>query len=241
MHIFPSPSRRVMKAFTLVEFLVVLVILCVMAAFLFPTSCGGSRENARRSSCQSNLKQIGLAFRQYSQDYDERFPVWQHGSDKATGWAVTLQPYLKSTQIYQCPSEKTPPDVNPVSTGYSDYFYNSNLGPGNGGRFESRLENPALTIISGEAATFSANNSSNGGTITTTGKDAVDGKQDGLAVAQGQWNPATNGIIHLEGANYGFADGHVKWMRNSKVTRNPVARGDYTFRWSAKKQPDSGS
>jgi prepilin-type processing-associated H-X9-DG protein len=178
---------------------------------------------------------------QYIQDYDERFPVWQHGSDRTTGWAVTLQPYLKSTQIFQCPSEKTAPDQNPSNVGYSDYFYNSNLGPRNGGRWNWQLGKAALTIISGDAASFSANNISNGGTMTATGKSAINGRQTGPAIAQGQWNPATNGLIHLDGANYGFADGHVKWMRSSKVTRNPVAKGDYTFRWSAKKQPDSGS
>ena len=105
-------------AFTLIELLVVIAIIAILASILFPVF-GRARENARRASCQSNLKQIGLGMFQYTQDYDERFPIY--GSTYELGWASVLQPYLKSSQIFQCPSEKTEPSSNPNSEKYTDY------------------------------------------------------------------------------------------------------------------------
>lgn len=119
------------RAFTLIELLVVIAIIAILAAILFPVFAR-ARENARRASCQSNLRQIGLGFMQYAQDYDERFPF---GNEDAfalpkpsallgVGWASNLMPYLKSTQVLRCPSDPghfTAPIV-PCS-----YAYNQSL------------------------------------------------------------------------------------------------------------------
>jgi prepilin-type N-terminal cleavage/methylation domain-containing protein len=67
---------RGIGGFTLIELLVVIAIIAILAAILFPVFAR-ARENARRASCQSNLKQIGLGIMQYTQDYDERMPPTQ--------------------------------------------------------------------------------------------------------------------------------------------------------------------
>ena len=70
----PQTLHRRTTAFTLIELLVVIAIIAILAAILFPVFAR-ARENARRSSCQSNLKQIALGIKQYTQDYDEKFPL----------------------------------------------------------------------------------------------------------------------------------------------------------------------
>jgi prepilin-type N-terminal cleavage/methylation domain-containing protein/prepilin-type processing-associated H-X9-DG protein len=100
-----SHTKRVVKGFTLIELLVVIAIIAILAAILFPVF-GRARENARKASCQSNLKQIGLGFMQYSQDFDETLPIaaydmWARNTPK---WMDILQPYIKSTQLFDCPS-----------------------------------------------------------------------------------------------------------------------------------------
>ncbi len=106
--------------FTLIELLVVIAIIAILAAILFPVF-GRARENARRSSCQSNLKQIGLGVLQYNQDYDERYPFQNDGtyadgipiarpmgSDDPTINGTTIPdktyPYVKNAQVWKCPS-----------------------------------------------------------------------------------------------------------------------------------------
>jgi len=101
-------NRR--RGFTLIELLVVIAIIAILAAILFPVFAR-ARENARRASCQSNLKQIGLGFAQYVQDYDGTFPMQAYdaasgATDGSTGsWPYLLQPYIKSSQVFRCPSD----------------------------------------------------------------------------------------------------------------------------------------
>jgi prepilin-type N-terminal cleavage/methylation domain-containing protein/prepilin-type processing-associated H-X9-DG protein len=90
----------VKRAFTLIELLVVIAIIAILAAILFPVFAR-ARENARRASCQSNEKQIALGVLQYVQDYDEITPPSdQVGPESSRG----VQSYLKSSQIFVCPS-----------------------------------------------------------------------------------------------------------------------------------------
>ncbi len=110
MNIQFNKIKKTKTAFTLIELLVVIAIIAILAAILFPVF-GRARENARRSSCQSNLKQIGLGLLQYSQDYDELQPRTYFGTIGVTNfptsykWMDAIFPYIKSEQIFTCPSD----------------------------------------------------------------------------------------------------------------------------------------
>lgn len=83
--------KKSKHGFTLIELLVVIAIIAILASILFPVFAR-ARENARRSSCMSNLKQLGLAFMQYTQDYDEQLPkeaIHSGGTVYETGKPIT--------------------------------------------------------------------------------------------------------------------------------------------------------
>jgi len=110
---FRGPFRSP-RGFTLIELLVVIAIIAILAAILFPVF-QSVRENARRTACLSNLKQIGLGYTQYYQDSDEVLPgLFYRGPAAITfpgettprsvyTWVEYLEPYTKSHGIYHCP------------------------------------------------------------------------------------------------------------------------------------------
>jgi prepilin-type N-terminal cleavage/methylation domain-containing protein/prepilin-type processing-associated H-X9-DG protein len=193
------------RGFTLIELLVVIAIIAILAAILFPVFAR-ARENARRSSCQSNLKQIGLGMTQYTQDYDEKLPPIGTSSPANTAgaygsWAQRIQPYIKSTQLFACPSngasrtqrDAAVLDFPAIPRGYAaNWHYLSNRG--DSPNAESIIQSPSQKIMVAE-------NISN-----EVGTAAFD------------FN-ATNGFPnngfanHLLTMNCLFGDGHVKALR----------------------------
>src|SRR3569833_1496298 len=107
-----SHKARHKRAFTLIELLVVIAIIAILAAILFPVFAK-ARENARRASCASNLKQIALGLMQYGQDNDEMLPFFFYGpvggASQPTGprykWMDAAFPYIKSEAVFSCPSD----------------------------------------------------------------------------------------------------------------------------------------
>jgi prepilin-type N-terminal cleavage/methylation domain-containing protein/prepilin-type processing-associated H-X9-DG protein len=101
--------RAKSKAFTLIELLVVIAIITILAAILFPVFAQ-VRDKARQTACLSNMKQLGTAQSMYAQDYDETMPKAYHalpdGSDYP--WYLQVQPYVRNTAIFRCPSDRNP-------------------------------------------------------------------------------------------------------------------------------------
>ena len=97
-----STSPAVKRGFTLIELLVVIAIIALLAAILFPVFAR-ARENARKSSCLNNMKQIGIGLMQYTQDFDEMLPG-RYMSTEGWSWRRVTLPYVKSIQLYGCPS-----------------------------------------------------------------------------------------------------------------------------------------
>ena len=112
------------KGFTLIEILVVIAIVAILAAILFPVFAQ-ARESARKTSCLSNVRQIGTAYSMYIQDYDEHFPPHvtertapagtpDTAADRAPfSYKIKLAPYTKSDKIFKCPSAPAWPDPQP--------------------------------------------------------------------------------------------------------------------------------
>jgi prepilin-type N-terminal cleavage/methylation domain-containing protein/prepilin-type processing-associated H-X9-DG protein len=212
MNIFSQNTQRTRKAFTLIELLVVIAIIAILAAILFPVFAR-ARENARRASCQSNLKQIGLGFMQYTQDYDEKYPAnYTAAVDSLPIYYMAVEPYVRSKQIWACPSQSDAGGI-PAGAGfvYADrinYFYNTNVA---GGGPSATIGTPlSMAAIPSPSEVFLLWDMQPG---YSTGNmysdpDTRSANRPGLAVSTG---------LHLEGENYAFADGHVKWLARKSV------------------------
>jgi len=226
--------RKAQRGFTLIELLVVIAIIAILAAILFPVFAR-ARENARRSSCQSNLKQISLGWQQYSQDYDEMVVPWRGSINDFTGfrWQQIIQPYLKSTQIVVCPS-----NADKVLS----YTYNGQVPTGIAPRSLASIQLPTQTPMFADAIGTTAANTPlvffppNNGTAFNA--------RSGPQSTNDSNTAQVNTILHLEGANYAFVDGHVKFYRNiagatwSSATVTPPASSGITNQGPPKKDMD---
>ncbi|MCC7495495.1 MAG: prepilin-type N-terminal cleavage/methylation domain-containing protein [Fimbriimonadaceae bacterium] len=211
-----STSRR--RAFTLIELLVVIAIIAILAAILFPVFAK-AREKARQSSCQSNLKQWGLALAQYTPDYDERI-VTGSVADNATcagvplrngwqGWIInTVNPYIKNVQIGTCPSNPGSginmncTNALTISTSYGFNY------AGCAGRSLADFQ-----VVASQVVMYDSDWPWN----DCWGPDSGCGFQgrDVAAFKAGSWNQT---CVHNQKGNYLFLDGHVKTVDWSGIT-----------------------
>lgn len=143
--------------FTLIELLVVIAIIAILAAILFPVFAQ-AREKARQISCLSNEKQLGLAFIQYVQDYNETFPTSAAWGD---GWAGEVYPYVKSTGVYKCPDDSSAANLNMPNGGFivsyvaNRYIVNNGIPAATtgSGASDASLNAPSNTIMLYEGET----------------------------------------------------------------------------------------
>ncbi|RYX83583.1 DUF1559 domain-containing protein [bacterium] len=202
------------SAFTLIELLVVIAIIAILAAILFPVFAR-ARENARRASCQSNLKQIGLGVLQYVQDYDETYPLNTRGATTGGNdyalWMVNIYPYVKSTQIFNCPSGKNIQNLSFTSPALTFAWIRSY---GMSELVTSAFNNPIKASQVGKTSemallgdcTFTIWNSP--GRVYNANSDDI---------TSAPLVPAESMARHLGGSNVAYMDGHVKYIPQSKM------------------------
>jgi prepilin-type N-terminal cleavage/methylation domain-containing protein/prepilin-type processing-associated H-X9-DG protein len=238
--------RHSRRGFTLIELLVVIAIIAILASILFPVFAR-ARENARRSSCQSNLKQIGLGLLQYVQDYDEKLVLSRSGASGGIAWFAGIQPYVKSTQLFQCPSDS---NTGASALGWYpagmtafhvSYGYNNNLS----GLAQAAITDVASTVAATDMGTQPGTNADPlkwtakpNPWITDdyyTGTGQGYGEQQVIATAVSGNDSAHYGAPmarHLETTGVLWADGHVKSQRISQfyktdgATRSPCLQAD---------------
>ena len=227
--------RSTRSAFTLIELLVVIAIIAILAAILFPVFAR-ARENARRASCSSNLKQIGLGILQYTQDYDEKYPA-RYNDSEANSWRRMSFPYVKSTQVYRCPSNTN----NNNSRDSLDAALTAAGLPLTAPRFPvsyaiNGADNRDLygtTIARRQAATATAPERPDGAAVAAVGDVArtlLVGEQDFFDFSE--LIPYNGFRGHLGTCNFLFADGHVKAIK-------PIKTITETNMWSIEDEADA--
>ncbi|HEY3332791.1 MAG TPA: DUF1559 domain-containing protein [Capsulimonadaceae bacterium] len=164
---------RSKKGFTLIELLVVIAIIAILAAILFPVFAK-AREKARQATCQSNLKQMGIGFVQYVQDYDEKFPtdgflLGSNTNAATSSWAAQIYPYEKSTGVFKCPNDtgvaSTTGPAYPVS-----YGMNWNLD----GQSQAVATSVAVTVLAVEIDDPLVGGNGYAAAVPVTGTNAFD-------------------------------------------------------------------
>jgi prepilin-type N-terminal cleavage/methylation domain-containing protein/prepilin-type processing-associated H-X9-DG protein len=229
--------QRKVTGFTLIEILIVISIIALLAAILFPVF-SRAKENARRASCQSNLKQIGLALQQYMADYDGIYaPVHLNRMDFQTGggggsdgyqnvpsYYDLLMPYVKSDAVFVCPSDERP-SVRDRSqrqigrVGYSRIFsYGLNVGTSG-----QVCQGPGRPY--GDSDSFPGCVPFRDSALSDPARVIYAGDGHGRSstllfswyltnASDSDINNARVDFRHLETANFLFCDGHVKALRN---------------------------
>lgn len=201
-----KPFHR--RGFTLIELLVVIAIIAILAAILFPVFAK-ARESARSASCNSNLKQLGVALAMYLQDYDERF--MPNGQDIGITPVDRLTPYTKNRAIWVCPSETHATARAMTDVRYHSYMFNNQLQ----GDPDSTITRPAEMVVSHDSDPaelgWTEGNTWDGG--LTTDWPHVRANGDGANSHLLPWFQRHNGSFNVL-----YYDGHTKAGRARSFT-----------------------
>lgn len=198
--------------FTLIELLVVVAIISLLAAILFPVFAR-ARENARRTSCISNGKQIGLALMMYAQDYDDNLPLYYFTGSVSYSWNWPVMPYIKNDQVFICPSATAQPNYwcGPTYISYwssGSWGYNGYLGISTAVSLAS-VQSASDTIVISEIT----RNIDSSIYYVPTEWSSSKGGLCGIGTTKGD----QAAFRHFDGTTSVFMDGHVKWMKKSTI------------------------
>lgn len=193
-----------------------IAIIAILAAILFPVFAR-ARENARRASCLSNLKQIGLGFQQYTQDYDEKYLTQTIATGQHFG--VILQPYMKSTQVFVCPSAAGSA-VDVMGTLAPDavdhiwqYTANATANPPIQAFTGTYGMNGQMNVVGGLALSKIVSPVTLGMVFDSTWPQ-VGGITSTANFGHGGTEDASR---HFDGLSICYADGHAKWRKRSSA------------------------
>jgi prepilin-type N-terminal cleavage/methylation domain-containing protein/prepilin-type processing-associated H-X9-DG protein len=234
-------ARRSGAGFTLIELLVVIAIIAILAAILFPVFAQ-ARAKARQATCTSNLKQIGLAFLMYVQDYDETMPycvnsVGNVDANPARAYDQLVQPYVKGrfastgvdSGIFGCPSDGLDRGIaanglpfvkrtySMISAGGRGVAQADMPDPIGGGRVFSPGRPTAAIPAPANTLLLGEAPAVGNNNVFTSNLSIIrlDRPVGGVNRSQ-DWGGVNNrpiAPIHNGGWDYLFCDGHVKWMR----------------------------
>lgn len=227
------------RGFTLIELLVVIAVIAILAAILFPVF-SRVREKARQTSCSSNLRQIGTAFQMYTLDYDDLLPdrrdlkntlpggykPWSSWptSDPRAGWAVSvIDPYIKNSGIWSCPSVVGTSLGNAVQVAQasgaapnapvSRYWLWRFDRPDNPVPLDNFWGKTEMQVVDDLRV---ANNPQAG--VPDGPADVELGVDPYFPRTIAAVDPALKGLaVHFGGRNRLFLDGHVKWLRDVRT------------------------
>lgn len=222
-------TQRISKyraAFTLIEILVVLAIIGVLAAILFP-ALSGARESGRIAVCSSNLKQIYLGMQQYLNDSNQIYPSSTNYITPFCGWANLLHPYVKSTEIFECPNDETnrfepgcPADAGGEKQTLRNGSYSYNC-------LRSGEQRPINASKVGRPADVALFLDGTGLEIGPFGSGSCStpfysyqNKHD--CDVQSLVDRAETERGHRDGFNFCFADGHVKWIASTEMKKRSL-------------------
>lgn len=245
-----------LRAFTLIELLVVIAIIAILAAILFPVFAR-ARENARRASCMSNLKQLGLGIMMYTQDYDDYLPktavpgVPTLETGFAAGpsptylhlWMHTIYPYIRSVQVFNCPSANYSYITNfngsyeaTISYGYNNFL--SGLASTTVGVNLAAIPNVAVTPLLVDSSYYIAGpDNVCHATVAQNITDLVDCSGSSTSSVYTNTDPPLP--RHLDTFNMCFVDGHVKSLKRSgwvTATVPDVSTDPVWVEWDPKNQ-----
>jgi len=211
-----SKQEKTCRAFTLIELLVVIAIIAILEALLLPT-LSNAKQKAWKTSCVSNLHQIGLGMKMFADDNDNLFPesggdiLWgaiDPGTGKAS-WMEQIYSQIGNTNAYNCPGNVQLPEQY---RGPFNYFNGCNAAyveTGVDAPIKStRLLFPSAFVLGGDTCGIA------GGALHFDPSDADKDDYSQNCVGGAAADAITEyWQVHTKGQNVMFADGHAKWFK----------------------------